>query len=544
MREAQARAYLAQAIWQEDAFPDVMERWVADRPDETHRDERRRITNAALWRESESIAAGLRTLGIGRGDVVAVQLGSSLDAIAVLIAISRIGAVAALLQVDLGREALRQSLLQAGASVWVVAATHHGQPIAKTAMSLRSQLPELRQVVVAADNPSAVPDGCPSLDEWRQAGLRLSKSDARLRPGPLDPFIMVFSAGTTGVPRGIVHLHANYLWAVRTYADVYGLKAGDGTLTLAPLYHQTGMLLGAVMPLVRGGRLLLMDRFSAQRTLRWIGEERPRFIVGAPPHLVHLAQSPTLRDADTASVAMFLYAGAPVPSDILRQLQRDTGWRVGSLFGWSEGLLACGTRPDDPVEAVSTTVGRAMPGMEIRLVDEDGRDVPAGETGEVWCRGPSFCAGYFHQPEAAAERWDEAGWFHSGDLFRVDESGRYVYCGRTDDIINRGGTKIDPKVVEAAMLRHPAVAEAALVGVPDATLGRRTVACIVPRQEWGVSLEALRGFLAELGLAKYELPDGLRLFDSLPKTVIGTVRRSVLSQWCERGLGREPDSAV
>ncbi|SFU52121.1 class I adenylate-forming enzyme family protein [Alicyclobacillus macrosporangiidus] len=539
-----AQAYLDQGIWRQEAFPDVLERQAELQPDLVHRDDRRRATQVQLWQEAESVAAGLRALGVGKGDVVALQMGSSLDYLVALWGITRIGAVAALLQADLGREALRQSLLQAGASVWLVAATHLGQPLAETAVALRRELPDLQHVVVSAEDPAAVPAGCASFAALRDAGGRLGEEAQALRPGPLDPFIMVFSAGTTGAPRGIVHLHANYLWAVRTYAELFGLRPGDGMLTLAPVYHQTGMLLGVVMPLVSGGRVLLMDRFSAARALRWVAEERPRFLVGAPPHLVHVAQAPGLRDADISSVAMFFYAGAPVSNDILRQLQQDTGWKVGALFGWSEGLLACATRPDDPIEAASTTVGRVIPGIEVVLVDEDGRPVQPGEVGEMWSRGPSFCAGYYRQPEVAAERWDAQGWFHSGDLFRQDAEGRFVYCGRADDIINRGGTKIDPKVVESALLQHPAVVEAGVVGIPDRVLGRRTVACVVTREGASLSLAELRDFLANQGLAKYELPDGLRLFEALPKTAAGTVKRRELSAWCERGDGDEPEPAV
>ncbi|MBX5437461.1 MAG: acyl--CoA ligase [Alicyclobacillaceae bacterium] len=540
LTEERARAYLDQGIWQNDTFIDVFERNVRECGDLVHRDDDRRLSYRELWAECESVAATLYELGIRKGDKVAIQLPTSLDYLAALFGIARIGAIAVLLQTDLARQGVSFSLRKSGAKVMIVADNYRGQPIGETAWSLREELPDLHTVIIqGAQGP--VPEGALRFEEVRGAGRRLDPEAAREnRPEVLDAFVMVFTSGTTGSPKGVVQLHANYLWAARAYARWYGLQPGEGTLDMAPICHQTGMLMGVAMPMVTGGRILLVERFAAGRVLRWIAEEKPSYLVGAPPHVIHLAQAPGLKEAETSSVRLFFYAGAPVPSSVLKQLQEDTGWTVGGMFGWTEGFVATATRPDDPVEVISSTVGYAIPGIEVKLVDEEGRPVAPGQPGEMWSRGPNFSAGYYDNPEAAHRQWDADGWFHSGDLFRQDEAGRYIFMGRADDIINRGGTKIDPKSVEDACAAHPAVQNVAVIGTPDPTLGQRTVACVVLKEgAQPFSLAELRDFLGKSGLAKFQFPDRLVFLDALPMTHSGKIKKKELREWYEREGNRK-----
>lgn len=544
LTEERVSAYFDTGVWQPDTFVDVMERNVAQYGDLVHRDESRSLTYLELWSECEAFAAMLLERGVRKGDKVGIQLPTSLDYLVALFGAARIGAVAVLLQIDLGRQGVKFSLEQSGARVIVVADSYRGQPLADTALELQTELSSLQDVIIqgagAAGDISDSKDPSPLSADKRSACLRfedIRSSSQTFQPGqaeenrptPLDPFVMVFTSGTTGSPKGVVQLHANYLWAARAYAKLYGTKAREATLDVAPICHQTGMLVGVTMPVVSGGRMLLMDRFSAGRVLRWIAAEQPAYLVGAPPHVVHLAQSSNLQEVSTDSVRILFYAGAPVAATVLRQLQADTGWKIGGLFGWTEGFLATGTRLEDPVEKVSTTVGHAIPGTEVILVDMDGQPVPAGEPGEMWSRGPNFSAGYYGNPTAAQRQWDKDGWFHSGDQFRQDEDGRYIFMGRVDDIINRGGTKIDPKSVEDACSSHPAVGTVAVVGVPDKTLGQKTVACVVLKE--GASeftLQSLHQTLSEQGLAKFQWPDRLEFLAELPMTHSGKIKKRAL----------------
>jgi len=531
LSEERANDYLEKGIWSQDSFIDVLERNVQNHPDLVHKDEHRSLTYKELWNEVEAVADGLYELGIRKGDKVAIQLTNSLDYVVALFGSARIGAAVISLQVDLGKDALIKSLRQSQAQAWILTDNYRGQALYAFAQEIKMSLPDLKHLILQGQNETVHEDAI-YFTTLRQSGKTLDDEALKVnRPSALDAFLMVFTSGTTGSPKGVVHLHANYLWAARVLAKNFGYEAGDGVLDVAPIFHQTGMLAGIMMTVAACGRILLVDRFSANRIFNWIEKEQPAFIVGAPPHVIHLANSPKLPEADTASVKVFIYAGAPVPSAVLQRLQEDGGITVGAMFGWSEGFVATANRPDDPIEAVSSTVGFALPGLEIRLVDEEGNDVKDGEAGEIWSRGPNFSPGYYENPEASKKQWDKDGWFHSGDLLLRNADGRYKFIARADDIINRGGTKVDPKSVEDVIAAYDAVETVAIVGAPHDTLGQQTVACIILREEAeAFALKDLRDFLADKGLAKFQLPDRMEILSELPMTPSGKIKKLELRQ--------------
>jgi len=534
-----AAAFRAAGQWTDETFVDVFAANVRRAPDLVHRDEVRTATYAQLWREIEAVAAALYDLGVRRGDRIALQMPNSLDYVVALFGAARIGAAAVLLQTDLGREALVYSLEKSGARVWIVADSFRGESLIGTATAVRERVATVEHIVLQGESAEP-PAGVLSLAQMKGWSTALPESAlAANRAQALDAFVLVFTSGTTGSPKGVVQLHANYLWAARAYAAIYGFTQGEATQNMAPICHQTGMLVGVMMVVATCGRMLLMERFAVSRALSWIAQERPTYLCGAPPHLIHFANAPQLAAADVRSVRLFIYAGAPVPRTVLQRLQQETGIVVGGMFGWSEGFVACCTRPDDPAEAISSTVGHAVPGVEIALMNECGQPVARGEPGEMWSRGPNFSAGYYGNPEASRRQWDDDGWFHSGDLFRQDAAGRYVFMGRADDIINRGGTKIDPKTVEDACAAHPAIASVAVVAASDDTLGQRTVACVTLREGMTLELELLREFLAQAGLAKFQMPDQLRVLAELPMTHSGKVKKNELRAQLQADLGAQ-----
>ncbi|MFC7395216.1 class I adenylate-forming enzyme family protein [Scopulibacillus cellulosilyticus] len=531
LTEERARQYFEKGVWTKESYVDVLERDVELYPDVVHKDEQRSISYKEMWKEVESVAANLYEMGIRKGDTIGLQMPNTLDYVIAIFGAARIGAIGVFLQVDLGREALIQSLKQINAKAWIIAGHYRGQPLYDTAIDIQKELPFLKHVILQGDD-SRVQNDVETFSSLRDSGKVLSKEVLdENKPGPLDAFVMVFTSGTTGSPKGIVHLHANYLWSSRTLVENFGYEPKCGVLDLAPISHQTGMLAGIMMTIAAGGRILLLDRFSAKRALKWVENEKPNFIIGAPPHVIHIANASNLKSSDTSSVRVFIYAGAPVPSTVLQRLQTDGGIKVGGMFGWSEGFVATANRPDDPIEAVSNTVGFGLKDIEIRLVDEDGNDVKQGEPGELWSRGPNFCAGYYKNGKAANRQWDNEGWFHSGDLLRQDENGRFSFIARADDVINRGGTKIDPKSVEDVIAGLDAVERVAVVGAPHETLGQQTVACIVLKEgAEQFSLPELRDFLGQHGLAKFQFPDRVEFLRELPMTHSGKIKNRDLRE--------------
>lgn len=535
LTEERAKGYIEKGYWTNESFVDVLKADVEAYPDFMHRDEERRVSYKEMWAEIESVAASLYELGIRKGDTVAIQLPNVIDYVVAVFAIARIGAIGVSMQIDLGRHAIQSSLATSKSKAWIIADSFRGQPLYDMAVDVAKELPEMQHIILQG-NAANVAEDALSFTTLRSSGKKLSDADIEAnRPGPLDAFLMVFTSGTTGSPKGVVHYHANYLWAARAYAKNFGYEPGQGVMCLAPICHQTGMLAGVMMTIASGARIFLVERFSASRVLKWIEEDEPTYLVGAPPHVIHVANAPNLKTANTSSVKLFIYAGAPVPSSVLERLQSDSGIKVGGMFGWSEGFLATATRPDDPLEALSSTVGFAIEGTEVRLVDEDGQDVAPGEPGEMWSRGPNFAAGYYENEVAANRQWDKDGWFHSGDVLRQSEDGRYKFIARADDIINRGGTKIDPKSVEDVIAAHPAVENVVVVGAPDDTLGQQTVACLVLREGAArFGLPELRDFLGEKGLAKFQFPDRIEFMEEFPTTHSGKIKKKDIRERFER----------
>jgi acyl-CoA synthetase (AMP-forming)/AMP-acid ligase II len=538
--------YLDKGIWTNESFIDVLKNDVEKSPNLVHKDERQSLTYYEFWEKTESVAAGLYQLGIRKGDRVALQMSNSLDYLLALFGTARIGACSVLLQVDLGEKAIEESLNQSQAKLWITVDSYRGQLLWQRAMKIKSRIPSLNAVIVQG-NLVHIPSSIIQFPQLRDGQTKLPDHILRENaPGPLDAFLMAFTSGTTGSPKSVVHLHANYLWAARAYAKNFGYAPGDCVLDIAPIAHQTGMLAGIIMTIVSDGRIVLLDRFSAQRVLAYAEKEKAAFIIGAPPHVTHITNYPQLAETDLSSIKVFIYAGAPVPSVILRRLQKTSHVQVGCLFGWTEGFVATLTRPDDPIEAVSNTVGFPVKGEEVKLVDADGNPIPQGKIGEMWSRGPNFCAGYYNNPEAAAQRWDQEAWFHSGDLLRQDETGRFHFIARADEIINRGGTKVDPKSVEDVLGGFPGISAVNVVGAPHPTLGMQIVACVVLQKNKSLfSLRKLKTYLLQHGLAKFQLPDRLEFFKTLPRTESGKPKKNILKQWVlDRIRGSHTESEI
>ncbi|WP_085524260.1 class I adenylate-forming enzyme family protein [Tuberibacillus sp. Marseille-P3662] len=531
LTDARAQSFLDQGVWTEESFIDVLEHNVERYPELIHKDEKQSLSYKELWDEVEAVSAHFYDLGLRKGDRIALQLPNTLDYVIAIFGAARIGAVGVTLQIDLGRQAIIQSLEKSQAKAWIIADSFRGESLYKMAQEIQQEVPGLTHLILQGD-ASQAPEKTLTFASLRTPTRQLAQSELETnRPGPLDAFLIVFTSGTTGEPKGVVHLHANYLWAARAYADNFEYQPGEGVLDVAPISHQTGMLAGVMMTIAKCGSILLLDRFSATRVLNWIERDKPAYIIGAPPHVIHVANNPKLTSTDTSSVKLFIYAGASVPNAVLQNLQTEGGIKVGAMFGWSEGFVATATRPNDSLEAISSTVGFAVPGIEVRLVDDDGHDVEQGTPGEMWSRGPNFSPGYFENPEAADRQWDKDGWFHSGDLLREDENGRYSFVARADDIINRGGTKVDPKHVEDAIAEHDSVETIAVVGTPHETLGQQVVACVVLKEEAAsFDLTELNDFLAESGLAKFQFPDDLKLMDALPTTHSGKIKKKDLRE--------------
>lgn len=347
---------------------------------------------------------------------------------------------------------------------------------------------------------------------------------------PEDPAVFQLSGGTTGIPKLIPRSHNDYAFNSHLAASVCDIREGDVLLDVLPISHnlplacpgmQGFLFSGATVSLVAGAR--------SEEILRRIDADRATHIHVVPALLIKLSEALTDMDVEVSSLRVIQSGGQRLqPETRLRAAQLFSNATIQENFGMAEGLLMF-VRLNDPEDVRLETVGRPIcPDDEVRLVDDDGHDVPDGEVGELWTRGPYTLRGYFRSPEHNRTAFSSDGFYMSGDLMRRHPTGNYIVAGRRKDLINRGGEKISAEEIENLILAHPAVVLVAAVPMPDPVLGERTCACVVLRDGATLDLPELVEFLETYEIAKFKLPEALRIYSDLPLSPVGKVSKKDL----------------
>jgi len=369
----------------------------------------------------------------------------------------------------------------------------------------------------------------------REPGLPESAL-AKIRIEPTDPCIFQLSGGTTGVPKLIPRTHNDYAYNSKAAAPVCRVT-GDSVLLLAlPIAHNLPLACPGIQGyFFNGGKVVLSPTTRPEDMLPLAEQHRVTHIKVVPALLIRLINSPEIGTCDLSSVKVIQSGGQRMQPEVrLRTHQLIPSAFVQENFGMSEGMLFF-VRPDDPEEVKLETCGRPIcPDDEVRLCDDEGREVPAGEIGELTCRGPYTLRGYYGVPEYNARQFTPDGFYRSGDLMRLHPSGNYIVEGRKKDLINRGGEKISAEEIENLILAHPAVQNVACVPVPDPNLGERMCACVVLRRGAALSLAALTDFLKAREIAKFKIPERLEVFDDFPMSTFGKVSKKALSDMVAR----------
>jgi cyclohexanecarboxylate-CoA ligase len=530
-----SRAIRQSGFWSDRLITDYLDRATRETPERlaivdhnSRTGEESALSYAELGRRADRLASGLAALGVRKGDVVSYQLPNWWQFSALHLAAMRLGAVTNPLMPIFRERELSFMLALTESKVFVVPRSFRGFDYAAMARGLRAQLPALTRVLVV--------DG-----EGEEAFERLLDAP-RLAPGPPpapDEVIeILFTSGTTGEPKGVMHTSNTLLSALTPYAERLGLGASDVFLMASPMAHQTGFMYGLMLPIVLGAKAVLQDIWNPERAADLVAGERVTFTMAATPFLADLADAAEKRPQDFSSLRIFLSAGAPIPRVLVRRAAQNMGAAIISAWGMTENGAVTTTRPEDPPQKVFETDGCALPGMEIRVVDEARKGLPPGVEGHLEVRTCSNFAGYFKRPE-----WygiDREGWFDTGDLARMDAEGYVRLTGRSKDIIIRGGENIPVVEVEGLIYQHPAVVEAAIVAMPDPRLGERACAFVVTREGRRLSLAELSEFLLAQKIAKPYLPERLEILPSLPKTPSGKIQKFRLREIAARLPGSPP----
>ncbi|RYE01386.1 MAG: hypothetical protein EOP61_11415 [Sphingomonadales bacterium] len=339
---------------------------------------------------------------------------------------------------------------------------------------------------------------------------------------------IIFTSGTTGRPKGAVTAHGQVTamfgdWAVRV-----DLRAGDRYLIVNPFFHTFGYKAGWVACLVRGATIVPQPEFDVAETARLIETHRVSFIPGPPTIYQSLLAARGDAARDLSSLRVAVTGAAPVPPVLVQRMRDELGMaNVVNGYGMTEcGAITMTCQGDSP-ERVANSCGTALPGIELRCVDDAGVDVTTGEPGEIWVRGPGVMLGYLDDPAATAEAIDADGWLHTGDIGTLDAEGYLTITDRKKDMFICGGFNCYPAEIESLLCRHPAIEMAAVIGVPDERMGEVGRAFVVLRSGRAATAEELR-IWARGAMANYKVPRGIEIVDALPRNAAGKVVRAAL----------------
>ena len=493
-------------------------------------DARREITYGALRSETDRCAQGLVALGVGPGDVVSVQLPNWIEWVVLFLATKRIGAVLNTLVPIYRERELKFMLDLARPKVLVVPREFRGFDHAQMMQSLVSGLPCVQHILVIGDPLEGT-------EQWADFATRAWENepdavdlDAR-RPDPNDITLLIFTSGTTGEPKGVMHTH-NTLGACTSDLPRRQFVTSDTVVHMAStMGHLTGLLWGAQMTIQEGATCILQEKWSAGEFVELVERHKITYTTAATPFLSDLLGLQDLAEHDVSSLQRFVCAGAPIPRAMVRLAkERLPNLVVAGGWGQTENGLVTASAPTDPPAKIIDSDGYPLKGMAVRVVDQFGNPLPVGAEGRLEAKGAYTFIGYAYRAETTAESFD-GEWFRTGDLAVVDEQGYLRITGRTKDVIIRGGENIPVAYIENVLFEHPNISDVAVVGTPDPRLQERACACIVLAPDTaGITLEEIQEFLGSRGVARQYWPERLEVLAGLPRTASGKIQKFVLRQ--------------
>ncbi|MFC6671476.1 AMP-binding protein [Marinobacterium aestuariivivens] len=525
--------------WNDNTITHYLDQALTSVPDRTaivsyrvEQDERTALSYRELDRIATRIAAGLAAMGVQKGEVVSCQLPNGWQITALHLACVRIGAILNPLMPIFRERELRFMLRHAESRVLVIPQLFRGFDYAAMIAGLRTDLPDLAEVLVIGGKGECSFEQRLLETSW-EAQTDVDKLFAERRLGGDDPVQLLYTSGTTGEPKGVLH-SSNTLFAnARPYSERLHLSADDRVLMASPMAHQTGFLYGLMMPIYLQTTAVLQDIWNVDFALKVIAAEQPAFTMASTPFLADLVEAADRHPGALDSLKIFVAAGAPIPGALVEKAAAVMKTRIISAWGMTENGAVTMTRPEDDASVASHSDGTPLPWMEVRVVDPDGRPLPAGMEGQLMVRGASLFIGYLKRPELY--NVDADGWFPTGDLARIDGRGYIRITGRSKDVIVRGGENIPVIEVENLLYKHPAIASVALVGCPDDRLGERLCAYITLHPDYEtLTLNEVVDYLLEQQISKTYLPEYVEVLTSMPQTPSGKIQKFKLREQASR----------
>lgn len=544
MLEAAAE-YRANGWWRDQTFLDDLRRNARDLPSKTaviaYRMQDRtfsQIDYAELARITRRFASALLSLGVKRGDTVAAQLPSRLESLPIALACAQVGARFCPLMTIYRRYEMSHMLRLTGARVCITVTEWDGARLAEIATGLLDELPELEHVIVAGqDRPAGTLDFAdyfpmtPTGDAQSPDACSANEPEADfddLALDPDEPFLILFTSGTTGEAKGVLHSQNTLYAAISAYTGVLGMDESVISFVSHAATHYTGLVLGLLIPVMLGCTAVIQDSWDPEHGLELIKRHGVTTYYGSPPYLLKLLAAQRSGPRDVSTLGTVVTGSAPIPPHMVDEVRELLGARLFALWGMSENGSVTMTRRDDPPDWAAHSDGRPVDCMQIRI---DASAVPSSSdgSGRLWVRGATQCLGYYKRDEDYAALLDADGWFDTGDVARPDGRGGLRISGRIKDIVINRGFNVPVTEIEAILSRQPQVEDVAVVGLVDQNLDEVICAVVVPAKR-PPSLDELTEYLAATGVTHRFWPQRLELVGALPRTVTGKVRKAELRQ--------------
>ncbi|MBI4596730.1 MAG: AMP-binding protein [Candidatus Tectomicrobia bacterium] len=532
----------AAGFWQNRLITDYLDEAVQRYSDkEVIVDRWGRLTFGQLAAQAERLALGLRELGLGPEDIVALQLPNWHQFAVFHIALTRVGAITSNVPHIFRQREMSYVLGFTEAKAVVIPATFRNFDYRAMIAELRPQLPNLKHVFVVGGE---APSGTISYEQFLATPWERRRDPVTLDgllPAPNAVTQIAFTSGTTGEPKGVMHTSNTLDIEVVTLNRAYNLNENDVIFMASPVGHHTGFLLAVRQPITLGCKAVYQEQWVPAEGIDMMAKEGVTFTLSATTFLQDLVYFPELdRFERLPKLRGFICAGAPVPSKLLADArERLPHAFVAALFGMTENGPVTLVPPGTPAVKIVNSDGCAVPGAEVKVIGPDGQELPRGRDGELVTRTPQQSVGYFRRPDANAAAYMADGFFRTGDQARMDQDGYIRITGRIKDLIIRGGENIAPVEIEGIIFAHPKITNVAVVGMPDPRLGERICAYVVPKPGETITFEEITAWMAQANVAKPKWPERVEVVDVLPTTPAGKIQKFVLRQQISAKLAAE-----
>ncbi|HWC38039.1 MAG TPA: FadD3 family acyl-CoA ligase [Acidimicrobiales bacterium] len=487
-----------------------------------------RLSYAELFEQSRAFGAALVASGIQPGDRASIWAFNSVEWVIAALGAWQAGAVLVPVNTRFKGVEAADILARSRARALITVTDFLGADYVAMLRAAGSDLPDLQTIVVSRGK---APEGTESWVGFLARATSESRPELdrrRADVAPDDPSDILFTSGTTGLPKGVVSTHSRTLVVATDWAAMTGLRPGDRYLQVNPYFHMFGLKAGILTSVAAGATMLPEPVLDVPRALQRVADERVTVFPGTPTLYQSILDHPDRDRHDLSSLRVGTIGAADIPVQLIRRILDELPYSVLiSGYGLTEGGTAAGTAPDDDPETIATTVGRVRPTFELRLVDKNGDDVPEGSEGEILLRGGSVMREYLDDPEATAEALSPDGWLRTGDVGQLTDGGCLRIVGRVKDMFIVGGFNAYPAEIENALLRLPDVQQAAVIGIPDARLGEVGMAFVVRRPGSTLTTDDVVGWSREQ-MANYKAPRVVELVDELPVNATGKVVKDEL----------------